>query len=243
VLCALSGVLAGCGGGRASNAAPRAPTHATASTPRGVSRRPTKAEALAFARAVNLRAADLPGAAVSHRKDRSDTARTRREFDRCERLARHGRKLVDLGSPEFARGEELEKEEIASGVTIVASGRAAAREVALFASRAVRECIVRALSRRFASLIVHGASFEHFRASLLPVRASGAAATIGVRFSTALRIPISEVSVPLYVDLLAFARGPAEVALIAASATQPVPATTEHQLLSLLLSRADAHAL
>ena len=55
-------------------------------------------------------------------------------------------------------------------------------------------------------------------------------------------IPISEVSLPFYFDVLAFARGPATVGVFATSITQPVPSATEHQLLSLLLSRAEAHA-
>jgi hypothetical protein len=37
--------------------------------------------------------------------------------------------------------------------------------------------------------------------------------------------------------------GRAEVALTATSATQPVPATTEQELLALLLARARAHPL
>jgi hypothetical protein len=55
--------------------------------------------------------------------------------------------------------------------------------------------------------------------------------------------PYNEVSVPLYVDVVAFALGPAQVAMSAASITQPVPAATERQLLALLLARAKAHPL
>ena len=208
-LCALSGVLAGCGVGQPSTAGPTTAPHATASSARGASRRPTKAEALAFARAVNLRAADIPEAVVSHRKDRPDTARTRREFDRCERLVSHPRKLADLSSPTFTRGEELEKEDIGSGVEVVASRRLAAHAIAQLASRTVRDCAAHVLNSQFAGRIVRGAHFGRFTVSRLPVQAPGAAATVGLRISAALMIPISEVSVPFYFDVLAFARGPA----------------------------------
>ena len=89
---------------------------------------------------------------------------------------------------------------------------------------------------------MRGAHFGRFTVSRLPVQAPGAAATVGLRISAALMIPISEVSVPFYFDVLAFARGPATVGVFATSITQPVPSATEHQLLSLLLSRAEAHA-
>jgi hypothetical protein len=58
-----------------------------------------------------------------------------------------------------------------------------------------------------------------------------------------LNIPFNEVSVPIYVDVLGFAIGRAEVALTAMSVTQPVPASTEQELLTLLLARARAHPL
>jgi hypothetical protein len=246
LLCALSGALAGCGGGRPSTSVQRpAPTHSSAVPGRNAARRLTKAEAAAFARAVNLTPADVPGAVVSQEKHGSKAGDDRVRLDRCERLLNHVQphELVHRGSPPLTRGEELEREWIASYVAVVPDVRAAAREVARFGSRNARACIARALSVRFAKTFVHGARFGRFSASSLPVPAPGASATVGVRFSSALMIPVSEVSVPIYIDLLGFARGPAQVALVAASVTQPVPSSTEHQLLSVLVSRAESHPL
>ena len=77
----------------------------------------------------------------------------------------------------------------------------------------------------------------------LPVGAPGSQGTLGWRGSTTLSLTFSEVTVPIYVDVLGFATGPAFVALIAASPTQPIPVQTEQRLVSLLLSRALAHPL
>ena len=58
-----------------------------------------------------------------------------------------------------------------------------------------------------------------------------------------LNLSYSEVSVPIYVDMLAFAVGHGAVELTAASVTQAVPAATEEELLALLLARAKAHSI
>ena len=68
-------------------------------------------------------------------------------------------------------------------------------------------------------------------------------AAAGIRIGAALSIEFNEVSVPIYVDVVAFALGPAQVAMSAASITQPLPAATEDQVLALLLARAKAHPL
>ncbi|HEV2923916.1 MAG TPA: hypothetical protein VGW98_07775 [Solirubrobacteraceae bacterium] len=58
-----------------------------------------------------------------------------------------------------------------------------------------------------------------------------------------VKFPANEVTMPAYVDVLGFAWGPAEIALIATSLTQPVPASVENQLLSTLVARARSHTL
>ena len=99
-------------------------------------------------------------------------------------------------------------------------------------------CVAHVLTRNFATKKVREAHWSRFTVSRIPVHLPGATRTIGVRLATALDFPFSEVSVPIYVDLVGFAEGPAEVVVLAGSATQPVPAATEGELLALLLARA-----
>jgi hypothetical protein len=244
-LCALGAVVAGCGGSGATRTTPRTATHAAATRLRSPALRPTRAEALAYARAVNLKASDIAEATVSQKRtrSRSNTAATGREVGRCERFVSHQHRLAEKSSSMFTRGAELEKEEMGSGVTVVADQRLAARTVTAIGSRAAHHCLERALSRALARESLHGAHFRRVRVSGIPVRAPGAAAAAGIRVSASVTIPYAEVNVPFYVDALACAVGRAEVWLITISITQPVPAITERQLFSRLLSRAEAHVL
>ncbi len=251
VVCAIGALLAGCGGQQASTGLAGSGAAGTSASrpPRGSTTAPvappnlTKTEALEFARAVDFTAADIPGATISRKPEHSTDPGERDELARCERVAKHGRALVETGSPRFVRGQELEAEEIRSYVTVVGAGRSAAREVALFASRSVRECVARVFSRRFAGETVKGATWGRVAVSPLAIQAPGADAAVGIRINATLTIPYNEVTVPIYADVLAFAIGPAEVAMSATSITQPVAAATEQQLLAVLLTRARTHAL
>jgi hypothetical protein len=215
----------------------------------GSSRRPvtstnlTAARAVAFAHAVNLTAADIPGARIARTREGRGDPGEQRQLRRCEGATRPGRNLTDSRSPKFSRGTELETEEIRSYVTVLAKGRPAAAEFAPLKSAAVRECVARVLTRRFAAKAVREARWGRFSVSRLAVQAPGADGTIGIRVAATLTLTLSEVSVPIYFDVLGFASGPAAVALSAVSVTQPVPAATEGRLLSLLLARAEAHPL
>src|SRR2546423_10863139 len=83
-LCALSGLLAACGAKQASGPVPGAAARVKPASTRRVHRRITRAQALAFARAVNLTAADVPEARASRKKERTEDTREPRELDRCE---------------------------------------------------------------------------------------------------------------------------------------------------------------
>jgi hypothetical protein len=151
--------------------------------------------------------------------------------------------VAEVASPKLVRGSELEKEEIASGVTVRPDAQATMRDVSLLRSGTTRECFARALTRRFAGRRVGEAHYGRFSISSLPVQAPGADAAVAWRIQTSVNFTLSEVSVPIYIDVFGFTDGPAEVYLSAISATQPVPSATEQRLLSLLLSRAQAHPL
>lgn len=126
---------------------------------------------------------------------------------------------------------------------MVASSGAIAHEFAVLQSGPVRECLARALTRNFSTKGVRDAHYGRFTLSRLPVSLPGVSAALGIRATVALNIPYNEVSVPIYLDMFAFAVGHGEVSLTAVSITQPVPRVTEQELLALLLARARAHVI
>jgi hypothetical protein len=66
---------------------------------------------------------------------------------------------------------------------------------------------------------------------------------VGLRLTIPLDLPFEEVTVPVYLDALGFQRGRAFVAVTTLSITQPVPETTERELVELLHGRAEAHQI
>jgi hypothetical protein len=204
---------------------------------------PTGAQARAFAGAVNLSAAEIPEAVLAPRRSRASDAQEEREFHTCEDRGIHLKPIFESSSPRLTRGRELEVEQFSSTVSVVASAGAIAHAFGVLGSASVRECLGRALTRNFSTKAVREARWGQFTLSRLPVKVPGASATLGIRATVALNIPENEVSVPIYVDMLAFAVGDGAVELTAISVTQPVPAATEQELLALLLARARAHSI
>jgi hypothetical protein len=253
VVLMLAAQLAGCGGGRSlpQGGPPTAqgPAPTSERTPVGSSGTPlapaalTRSRAEAFARAVNLAAADIPEASVTRKAEARSNPAEQGELDRCEHASGRAPKPMELNSPRLVRGVELESEEIRSYVAVWLDGRSAAREISRVDSRGVRECVARVLTRRFDDKSVREARWGRVSVSPLAVHAPGTDAALGIRVAATLNLKFSEVTVPIYVDLLAFASGPAAVELSAVSVTQPVPTATEQRLLSLLLGRVQANPL
>jgi len=240
--CAL--LLAACGGGQQATASSIA-TQPAAAVPVSNSgqRPPSRAQALAFAHAVNLTAADIPEASVAHGEDSTDSARERREFQACDGSIEHAHALVEVMSPKLKRGRELEIEQIRSSVAVVRDARAIPAEAAELARPSLLECAAHVLTRNYSDKAIREARWGRFTVSKLPVHVPGRTVTIGIRIVATLNLAFSEVSVPIYVDVLGFESGPAEITLTATSVTQPMPAGTEQELLALLSTRAQAHAL
>ncbi len=238
-------LVAGCGSGGTQSGQPSgvpgsAAIHATdvasGSAPWRAIAPVTKARALAFARAVNLTAADVPEARASHRHESQAD-----EYEPCG-LAGRRHELAAAASPTLTRGSELELEEIKSGADVVSSEGFAIRDVAVLRSTAGRACLERYLSRRYLRHAVGKRAFDthigQIQLSPLPVQAPGSSGSAGLRITMTLSSSESETSVPVYIDFFVFTLGPAEVTVSAASAVQPEPEATDKQLVSLLLQRA-----
>jgi hypothetical protein len=203
---------------------------------------PTKAGALAFAQAVNLTAADVPEGRVSQ-KERGSASGDRRESEHCVGALLNQRRLAEVGSAQFLRGHELETEWISSDVTVATSVGAADRLLATLQRPEVRHCLAHVMTRSLGRTSIHNAYWGPVAVYALPVKAPGSNGRIGLRIAMTVKIPANEVTLPVYVDVLGFAWGSAEIALTATSLTQPVPASVENQLLATLVARARSHAL
>jgi hypothetical protein len=204
----------------------------------------TEAEADAFARAVNLRASDLPGA----------TAIRGAIFDREAvqyKALRCGRRGT-VGDAHVGGGESWLKDiqgDVASIVDVAPSSHVAETELAALGSRRGRTCLARALGRALgfelhgepewsravkvtfvpvAELVGDKALAIHVLAKLPPIEEENPSPKPKARYIT--------------VDGAFFRVGPAEVAFFALGTTQ-LPPATEVRLLALLHSRAEAHRL
>ncbi len=250
VLAAAAVIVAGCGSGGTQSPKPssgggsaaiQVTDGASGSAPSPTGAPVTKARALAFARAVNLTAADVPEARASHRHEsRAD------EQEPCG-LAGRRQELAAASSPTLTRGSELELEEIKSGADVVSSERFAVHDLAVLHSTAGRACLERYLSRRYLRHAVGKRAFDahigQIQLSALPVHAPGTSGSAGLRITMTVSSTQSETSVPVYIDFFVFTLGPAEVTVSAASAVQPEPEATDKQLVSLMLQRAKSTPL
>jgi hypothetical protein len=205
----------------------------------------TKAQAVAYARVVNLRAGDVPGMAVTG-PGKSEGTRERRSSDalaRCAGIVSRGQQLVDISSPTFTGGRALEQEQISSGVSVLSSAAAAAREFAAIRSARGRACITSFAERELSS---ESRGLLHYvRLVAAPLRAplAGIDASFGLRLTVVLAARRGGHRFYLYLDSLGFRDGPAEIGLNLSGFSHPVSSATERRLLSMLYARARAHKL
>jgi hypothetical protein len=204
---------------------------------------PTPAQAVAFARAVNLRAADVPGFTVSSRQE-GETEQERvlqRRLRTCAGPARFGGGLVEQQSPAFKLKRDILDLGVSSEVAVARTRALAARELAAIRGGRVRECF-----SRYLDLLLAGQHSRRTRVSPVSI-ASGTPPAPGADGSFGWRITatfsIDRLRLSLYVDILGFVRGPARVTLVSSGALRPFPAVAQQRLYSLLLARASARVL
>jgi hypothetical protein len=249
--------LTGCGkGGNPGRSTARAnnPGQTTATTPSGTRATPGKplpanplspSRARAFADAVNLTAADLPGFARSTRAREGESA-SERDLDR--KLARctggqlqEGAKDTEHASGQFRRRGNAFDQSVGSSITFLRAVAAAAPELQALRSARTRDCLRVYLNERFSGRSFGGAAIRRVTVRQGTPPAPGTAGGFGWRI-VAL-VELRRLRVPFYLDILGFIRGQAEVALTSSALLMPFPAEREERLYRLLLARATAHKL
>jgi hypothetical protein len=205
----------------------------------------TKARAVAFARTVNLGAADLPRfrnlGLAPEPQPRTNTSDP--EFARCVGV-KPNRYVASVQSPGFIHGRfRTQAELVTSKVIVLPTASLAARELTMLNSVRGRSCFARLLIQPESA----SATESHLRidrvswsSPALPPAAHG----FKVRVAGALTgIHTRNRPIHLYIDMLGFINGAAQVYLVDTGWESPARSSTERRLISLLYSRAEAHKL
>ena len=205
----------------------------------------TKREAIAFAQAVNLTAADVPGFKVQPPEHEHQTAAEKRlEHDvlRCAGgLAVNRSSVAELNSKEFELVRGGLHFSVSSGVTVSRTSAVANGELEAFRSTHAQGCVSHSLDLIFKGKAHAGMTVAPFSISSGAPPAPGTTGSFGWRVRTT--ITAQSIRLPVYFDILGFVYGPTQVSLESYGLGTPFPAAAEERLFSLLLKRAKAHAV
>jgi hypothetical protein len=244
-------VLSACGKGAYTGAGvPTAITGATAThgaAPHGHSS--TRARALAFAHAVNLTAADVPGFTISHKHEHESAAerRLQQQLRNCGGAAgasapRHSQgTLAEVSSPDFELKRGILALSVSSEVTVEHTSAQAAATLAAIRSPRVRACFSRYLSALLKSQPHPGATV--LGVSIASGTPPAPGTTGGFAWRVTATLAVRTIHISFYLDILGFVDGPAQVTLTSSGTVRPFPARAQEQLYSELLTRARAHRL
>jgi len=242
---AAGGVLAGCG----ENNAPAASATQSGSAPI------TKAQATAYAQAVNLRAADLPEMNAG-KPEHEGKAPTRLELAlaRCDGELNPQRRVLNRVSPTFTtftEGEDVgegedEHEEIHSSVEVLPTVTIAAEHNAAQISPRGLNCIRRLIPAAFAKSNTRRLHYGPVTLHHLPNPLPDVPGSFAVEITTSvLGVPSQIAATPphVYIDILGFLSDAAEINLTATGFPEPVGEEAEQRLISVLYTRAQANKL
>ncbi len=241
-----SSFLAACGGSTRSPQTGSTAAHVHDRSPAAGAL--ARARAVAFVRAVNLTAADVPGFAPSREKHAKSRAERLAEGDlyRCAgargpSTSRAHEDLANAGSPSFQLKRGIIDLSVSSEVGVARSAAVARAELGVIHQARVRACFERYLHKVLSGSGAADARVEGVSIQSGNPPAPGTSGSFGWRVSATFGL--HGVKIPVYLDLLGFVYGPARVTLISSGAIRPFPAFAQQHLFELLLGRAIAHGL
>ena len=202
----------------------------------------TPASALAFARSVNLTAADVPGFSASGaRRGAPRQKRAEGELFSCAGArrssgGRHANDLAEASSPSFVFKHGVVDLGVSSEVGVSRSASLALAELSALHSQRVRVCFQRYLDSVLVSGTRRGTTVGPVTIESGNPPAPGASGSFGWRVRATFAL--DRLKVPVYLDMLGFVYGPARVTLVSSGALEPFPAIAQQRLFSLLLRRA-----
>ncbi len=230
-LCALGVVGSGCGAGGGA-------TPAAASTVALPQAPVDKAQAVAYAHAVNLRSSDLPGMEVTKPESESPQHGEDAELAKCVGRESEQNQVLDMNSALFRARGNGQYATVQSDVTVFKSQADVKRDFAATQTAAGQACITQFLKRSLSGL---RSSRLHSGAPAFTwstTRIAGTQGSYAVRITVRLHVKRTAAPTHLYTDILVFAYGPAEIGLETFASPRPLPSATEARLLTSLLARA-----
>jgi hypothetical protein len=202
---------------------------------------PTKAQAVAFAHAVNLTAADLPGFTAAPHKQKKPSANEQRseaQLERCLGRSRSKKGIAEVDSDSFEQETSTSLLNVSSEVTVVKTPALAAHALALIKKASTRACVSRYFNLLISGLKTSGAKIGKVKLTTGTPPAPGTGGSFGWRLSTIITAKKTGAQIPFSLDILGFINGRAAVTLLTSGLPQPFPATGELELFSLLVKRA-----
>jgi hypothetical protein len=234
---AIAGLLGGCGGAGASVAG------VTPSTSGPI----TKAQALAYARAVNLQPADMPGfSSIGREAEAPAPGRYILEYTRCHGGIDPARRVASISSAEFSTGTAFDTEIMKSTVEVWPTPSLLAINSSTAHSSRGRACFVRylhAVHKHLNQARKGRMQIGPFTISIVPNPLPGVSHSFLTAINETRLQRGGAVRAHIYRDIFGFISGAAEVELEAVGFGHPVPTPAEEKALLLLLDRARASAI
>jgi hypothetical protein len=222
----------------------------------------TPTQATAYAHAVNLKPGDVPELTAVGAEKGTSAKQGGEEAARCAGAESRYRRVADVKSAKFGGASASPRETMRSEVEVWPTTATAERNAAAELSPRGRACASHLLERLAIRGMTARVRIAHVGVAWLPaplkgprdafaarvtltVAAEGTRSQPGVSSATleSRAEGTRKLQLPVYVDVLGFLSGPAQISLTATGLKQPPSSATEHRVLSLLYSRAQTHGV
>jgi hypothetical protein len=221
----------------ATSTSAKPPTSVPAPAPSDASKR----QARAFAQAVNLTPADVPGFSATDKKDSSSSSEKRLEHEMlsCAGIAGSAKAVLEESSKDFRLKRQILDLSVSSEVAVQTSAAQAQKGLAAIRSAHVRGCFTRFLQQLFDGEQTKGAKAGPVTIQAGTPPAPGMTGSFGWRVTATFLV--RGVKVPIYLDFLGFVDGPSQITLLSTGLLRPFPASVQQHLFAELLARARSH--
>jgi hypothetical protein len=210
---------------------------AAAIAPSHLGRAATKVQAIALAKALNLRASDLPGFHLN--TERTGSSRNEKALERNARACMGGKEvapLAEAGSHTFEHTAQILSVSVSSSVEVARTPAQALAELNLLRGARASGCLKAFVGRLLALQSKGGTSLKIVSVVKGSPPAPGTSGSYGWLITG--RASTHGVQIPLYMDIFGFDYGQAMVSLFSFGLTVPFPPRAESELFSLLVERA-----
>jgi hypothetical protein len=232
----VAGLLAGCGGAASSVTGVSAPTSAPM----------TKAQAVAYAHAVNLHPSQMPGfTSVAPEAEAPEPGRYGLEAIRCSGGIDPARRIVQVHSAEFTAGSAFYGKVVKSAVEVWPTPALVVLDNVRSHSSRGRACLVRfleAVHKRLNRERKGQRQLGPFKVTVVPNPLPGVSHSFLTTIDETLLLRTGAIRAHIYRDIFGFIAGSAEIELEAVGFGHPIPTATEAKALMPLLHGARAGA-